>query len=142
MAGEVLLGYDGLEGSKAALPLATRFAAAFGRGLVIVFGYAPAAIGGEVADLAKAVEDLGARITKEAVAMVHDVDPSVTASVELVNDRPVDALLRAADAYDALAIVVGAGNRGPVTGSLLGSVSYHVVHRSTRPVIVVPTPQT
>ena len=41
------------------------------------------------------------------------------------------ALLRAADQYDALAIVVGAAARGPIAGAMLGSVTYQVVHRST-----------
>ena len=68
------------------------------------------------------------------------LDPSVTVQVELVNDRPADALLRAADAYDAVAIVVGSTGRGPIAGTVLGSVTYQVVHRSTRPVVVVPSP--
>jgi nucleotide-binding universal stress UspA family protein len=58
--------------------------------------------------------------------------------VELVNDRPAEALLRAGDEHDALAIVVGSAGRGPIQGGLLGSVTYQVVHRSTRPVVVVP----
>ena len=41
----------------------------------------------------------------------------------------------------AMAIVVGATNRGPMAGALLGSSTYQVVHRSTRPVLVVPTPE-
>ena len=44
------------------------------------------------------------------------------------------------DEHDALVIVVGTTGRGPITGSLLGSVTYQVVHRSTRPVLVVPVP--
>jgi nucleotide-binding universal stress UspA family protein len=49
--------------------------------------------------------------------------------------------LRAADQYDAMTIVVGSAGRGPIAGALLGSVTYQVVHRSTRPVLVVPTPE-
>ena len=73
--------------------------------------------------------------------IAHEIDASVSVSVELVNDRPAEAILRAADQYDALAIVVGATGRGPMAGALLGSVTYQVVHRSTRPVVVVPTPE-
>ena len=140
MAGEIILGYDGMEGAHEALRVAVSIAAAFKRTLVIVFGYAPAPIGGEVADLARAVEDVGERLTGEATALARELDASVTTQVELVNDRPADALLRAADQYEALAIVVGAAERGPVSGGLLGSVTYQVVHRSTRPVVVVPLP--
>ena len=49
MAGEIVVGYDGQEGAVAALRTATAIAAAFKRPLVIVFGYRPAPIGGEVA---------------------------------------------------------------------------------------------
>jgi len=140
MAGEIVLGYDGEPGSRAALNTAVAIASAFKRPLVIAFGYAPAPIGGEVADLSRAVQDLGERITAEAVSLAHDVDSSVSVQTELVNDRPAEAILRAADQYDAMAIVVGATGRGPIAGALLGSVTYQVVHRATRPVVVVPSP--
>ena len=140
MAGAVLVGYDGQEGAIAALRTATAIAAAFDRPLVVVFGYRPAPIGGDVTDLARAVRDVGEQMGVDAVAKVQAQDPSVAVSVELVDDRPADALLRAADEHDALVVVVGATGRGPITGSLLGSVTYQVVHRSTRPVVVVPAP--
>jgi nucleotide-binding universal stress UspA family protein len=139
MAGEVVLGYDGEPGSLGALQTAVRVASAFKRPLVIAFGYAPAPIGGDVADLSRAVRELGETFTNEAVKIAHDADASVDVHVELVNDRPAEAILRAADQYDALTIVVGSAGRGPMAGALLGSVTYQVVHRSTRPVLVVPT---
>jgi nucleotide-binding universal stress UspA family protein len=142
MAGELVLGYDGEPGSRVALRTAVAIAAAFGRPLVIAFGYAPVAMGGDVADLSKVVQDIGEKITSEAVTLAHDVDASVAVQVELVNDRPAEAILRTADQYEALAIVVGSsGGRGPIAGALLGSVTYQVVHRSTRPVVVVPSPE-
>jgi nucleotide-binding universal stress UspA family protein len=140
MAGEIVLGYDGDEGSKAALRTAVTIAAAFKRPLVVAFGYAPPPIGGEVADLSKSIQDIGERITGEAVRIAREADPSVTVEVQLVNDRPAEAILRAAEEYDAFAIVVGATGRGPLRGALLGSVTYQVVHRATRPVVVVPSP--
>jgi nucleotide-binding universal stress UspA family protein len=141
MAGEVVLGYDGEPGSLTALQTAVAVAAAFKRPLVIAFGYAPAAIGGDVADLSRAVRELAEKFTAAAVKIAHDADASVEVHIELVNDRPAEAILRAADQYDALTIVVGATNRGPMAGALLGSVTYQVVHRSSRPVLVVPTPE-
>ena len=81
------------------------------------------------------------KVYGNAVDVAHDVDASVSVAVELVDDRPAEeAILRVADEYDALMVVVGATGRGPISGSLLGSVTYQVVHRSTRPVVVVPTP--
>lgn len=141
MAGEIVLGYDGQAGSVAALRTATAIAAAFQRPLVIVFGFRPPAIGGDVSDLGKAVRKVGDDRTAEAVASAHEIDASVDAQVELVDLRPADAILAAADEHDALAIVVGATGHGPIKGALLGSVTYQVVHRSTRPVVVVPAPE-
>jgi nucleotide-binding universal stress UspA family protein len=141
MAGEVVLGYDGEPGSRAALNTAVAIAAAFKRPLVIAFGYAPTAMGGSVLDLSNAVQEIGTKITGEAVEIAHGVDASVEVKVELVNDRPAEAIMRAADQYDALAIVVGSAGRGPVAGALLGSVTYQVVHRAKRPVVVVPSPE-
>ena len=87
-----------------------------------------------------AVQDIGERITSEAVEQAHAINAAVDTRVELVNDRPADALLRAGDEYDALAIVVGSAGRGPIAGTVLGSVTYQVVHRAKRPVVVVPSP--
>jgi nucleotide-binding universal stress UspA family protein len=141
MPGEVILGYAGDPGSRAALRTAVAIAAAFKRPLVIAFGYAPAPIGGEVADLSKSIQEIGETMGTEAVELAHEVDASVAVQVELVNDRPAEAILRAADQYDALAIVVGSAGTGPIRGGLLGSVTYQVVHRATRPVVVVPSPE-
>jgi len=140
MAGEIILGFDGQEGSNAALRTAVSVAAAFKSPLVIAFGYAPTAMGGEVAGISESVQALGSKITADAIAVVHELDPSVEVKAELVNDRPAEAILRAAEQYDARVIVVGAAGRGPIAGALLGSVTYQVVHRSTRPVLVVPMP--
>jgi nucleotide-binding universal stress UspA family protein len=141
MAGEIVLGYDGQEGSAAALRTAVAIAGAFKRPIALVFGYQPPAIGGDTGDLGRAVRDIGEGITAEAVAAARAIDPSVEVQVELVNDRPAEALLRAGEEHDALVIVVGATARGPIRGALLGSVTYQVVHRSTRPVVVVPAPE-
>jgi nucleotide-binding universal stress UspA family protein len=140
MAGQIVVGYDGMEGSLAALRTATGIAAAFKAPLIIVFGYRPAPIGGDVPTMAKAVREVGERLTAEALEKVKASAPDVEAVVELVDDRPAEAILRAADEHDAIVIVVGAANKGPIAGALLGSVTYQVVHRSTRPVVVVPTP--
>jgi nucleotide-binding universal stress UspA family protein len=141
MAGEVVLGYDGQEGSVNALRTAVNIAVAFGRPLVIVFGYQPAQIGGDVGATARASREVGERVTADALAAAKEIDPKVDARIELVDDRPAEAVLRAGDEHDALVLVVGAAGQGPLRGALLGSVTYQVVHRSNRPVVVVPTPE-
>ena len=67
-----------------------------------------------------AVQDIGERITSEAVEQAHAINAAVDTRVELVNDRPADALLRAADEYDALAIVFGSAGRGPIAVRVIG----------------------
>ena len=145
MAGEIILGYDGDDGSKDALRTAVTIAAAFERPLVITFGYAPPPIGGDVADLSKSIQDIGDRITAEAVELAHAADPSVVVEVELVNDRPAEAILRAAEQYDAFAIVVGANGpraaarRTPRFGDLSSGASCDEAgSRRTLAVRIVP----
>jgi nucleotide-binding universal stress UspA family protein len=50
------------------------------------------------------------------------------------------AILDAADEKDAAVVVLGARGRSTLGSALLGSVSYGVVHNSTRPVLIVPPP--
>ena len=121
MAGDVILGYDGQEGSEAALAHRDRASPPRSR----LRSSSSSATGRRRSEAtsptsARAVRALGERITAEALDAVRTLDPSVTAEVELVDDRPAEAILRAADEHDALAIVVGATGRGPLTGALLG----------------------
>jgi nucleotide-binding universal stress UspA family protein len=141
MAGGIVLGYDGQSGSVAALRTATEMAAAFGCPLIVVFGHRPAAIGGDVSDLGKAVRGIGEQLMAEAVDAARAIDASVTVETEVIVLRPADAVLGAGDQHDARAIVVGTTGQGPIKGALLGSVTYQVVHRATRPVVVVPAPE-
>jgi nucleotide-binding universal stress UspA family protein len=54
---------------------------------------------------------------------------------------PAEAILRAADEHNALALVVGSRGRSGLRSVLLGSVSNTVVHHSPRPVVVVHATQ-
>jgi nucleotide-binding universal stress UspA family protein len=66
--------------------------------------------------------------------------PSLEVQVELVQDRPVESLIRVAEARGAEAIVVGHGGSGPLKAALLGSITYEMVHRAPIPVLIVPEP--
>ena len=59
MAGDIVLGYDGSDGSKAALAVAVSVARAFDAPLSIVFGYEPNPMGGETADYKDRLEKIG-----------------------------------------------------------------------------------
>src|SRR5579872_2178570 len=77
MAGDIVLGYDGSDGSKAALTVAVSVAKAFAAPLVIVFGYEPNPMGGETADYMRQLEAIGTRYLAGAVEEVKKLDSSV-----------------------------------------------------------------
>src|SRR5690349_17437550 len=60
MTGDLIVGYDGSDGSSAALAAAIELAAALRRKLVIAYAYEVSAFGGEVTDLAKSLPKLAA----------------------------------------------------------------------------------
>jgi nucleotide-binding universal stress UspA family protein len=146
----VLVAYDGSEGAKHALQEAARLFE--GHELIV------ASVGRSVAGVGAAgVVGLPAGVAGEAVARL---DEEVTQEVEataaegagladaagararsvgtLSAGGPWSALLRLADDYDVAAVVVGSRGRSQAAGLVLGSVSAALVHRSTRPVVVVP----
>ena len=54
---DVIVGYDGSDGARAALDTALETSSAFGDRVVIAFGYHVQKLGGEVQDYAKAVQE-------------------------------------------------------------------------------------
>jgi nucleotide-binding universal stress UspA family protein len=140
MAGDVVLGYDGSDGSKAALRVAVTIAKAFDAPLTIVFGYEPNPMGGETADYKNQLEKVGNDHVAAAVKEAKALDPSVTVDPVIVGMRPVESLLEASLERQARVIVVGGNGERPLMGAILGSVPHKLLHRSTVPVLVVPTP--
>jgi nucleotide-binding universal stress UspA family protein len=138
MAPTVVLGYDGSDGSKAALSTAVTVARAFAARLTIVFGYEPNPMGGESSDYRHQLEELGKGVVGEAVAAARAQDSSIEVEELIVPLRPVESLLEAAEQREALAIVVGGNGERPIMGAILGSVPHKLLHRSSVPVLVVP----
>jgi nucleotide-binding universal stress UspA family protein len=138
MAGDVILGYDGSAGSKAALAVAVSVARAFDAPLSIVFGYEPNPMGGETADYKAKLEKIGEEMVAGALAMATKLDAGVHAEVLVVPMRPVESLLEAALERQARVIVVGGSGERPIVGAILGSVPHKLLHRSYVPVLVVP----
>jgi len=140
MAGNVVLGYDGSDGARAALTVAVGVARAYDAPLSIVFGYEPNPMGGETADYKSTLEKLGEEMVAGAVAAAHDADATVVVETLVVPMRPVESLLEAALERQARVIVVGSSGDRPLIGAILGSVPHKLLHRATVPVLVVPTP--
>src|SRR5580700_6447009 len=96
MAGDIILGYDGSGGSKAALAVAVSVARAFDAPLSIVFGYEPNPMGGETADYKDKLEKIGDDMVGSAVAAAKKIDAAVHVESLVVPLRPVESLLEAA----------------------------------------------
>jgi nucleotide-binding universal stress UspA family protein len=138
MAGDIVLGFDGSDGSKAALRVAVSVAKAFKAPLTVVFGYEPNPMGGETADYKKQLEKIGSDMLSVAVKDAKALDPSVAVEPIVAPLRPAESLLQAALERDARVIVVGGSGERPIMGAILGSVPHKLLHRSTVPVLVVP----
>jgi nucleotide-binding universal stress UspA family protein len=133
----IVLGYDESPGARRALELAVEFAQRFSEPLVLVYGSAPPGLVGEEAVVhTQALAELGRTALAHAVADAEAGGVSV--KVELLDEKPVQALLDAAERHDARMIVVGTYGESPLRGAILGSVSYRLLHLSERPVLCVP----
>lgn len=141
MAADIVLGYDGSDGSKAALRVAVSVAKAFDAPLTIVFGYEPNPMGGETADYKDQLEKIGRAHVAAAAEEAKALDPSVAVESIVAGLRPVESLLEASLERSARVIVVGGSGERPLMGAILGSVPHKLLHRSTVPVLVVPTPE-
>lgn len=141
MTGDIVLGYDGSEGSKAALRVAVTVAKAFDAPLTVVFGYEPNPMGGETSDYKNQLERIGSGHLAEAVKEAKALDPSVAVEPLVAALRPAESLLQASIERDARVIVVGGSGERPIVGAILGSVPHKLLHRSTVPVLVVPAPE-
>lgn len=134
--GDIVAGYDGSEHAKTALGTAVDFARGLGDRVVVVFGYEPSPMGGEVADLRAALEETGRKLLAEATEQIdHE---GVELEALLVDERPVDALVRIGQERNARCLVVGSRGEGPVTAAILGSVAHKLLQVADRPVLVVP----
>ncbi len=61
------------------------------------------------------------------------------ADTEILEGNPPDQVVHVARVRNAPLIVVGSRGLGAVAGALLGSVSSAIIHRTDRPVLVVPS---
>ncbi len=136
----IVLGYDESPGARRALGYAIDLAKLLGDSLVIVYGAEPPGrMGDELAEHFKAVAERGRAALDQAVGTATAA--GVAATVELVDEKPAQALLDAADQHDARLIVVGTYGESPLRGAMLGSTPHKLLHWSSRPVLCVPPPE-
>lgn len=133
----IVLGYDRSPGAERALSTAIEVAQRYAAPLVLVHGIAPPSSVGEEAGSARAaLDEIAESIAAPAVAAAKAAGVPVT--VEIVDDKPAQALVAVADRHDAAVIVVGTWNESPLRGAVLGSVAHKLLQLSHRPVLCVP----
>ncbi len=134
----IVVGYDGTDGSKAALDEALQVAGEIGGDVVAVFAYDRVIIGGESHDLDAQVHRHGDAMLAEA--QVRAQEAGVTLTTQYVEQAPASALVTIADQTDARFIVVGSYGERPLKGALVGSTPYKLIPLADRPIIVVRIP--
>jgi nucleotide-binding universal stress UspA family protein len=141
-AGRIVVGVDGSDSSKDALLWAKTQADLTGSELVAVTawsyptaayptlaGYVPM---GDSIDLERESRQALETVVKETLG-------EVPVSLLVIEGHPANAILDAA--HDATLIVVGCRGHGGFVGSLVGSVSQHLVAHASCPVVVVRHPK-
>ncbi|MFE6823564.1 universal stress protein [Streptomyces sp. NPDC057690] len=136
----IVLGYDESPGAVRALRIAIQTAAAFREPLVLVYGAAAPGSGGEEYRAHhEAVRETGRVALDHAVAQAEAA--GVPTTVEVIDQKPAQALIDAASRHGARIIVVGSWGESPMRGALLGSTPHKLLHLSSIPVLCVPTEQ-
>ena len=131
----IVVGYDGSDCAKAALDRALGMAGPTGK-VIITYADAPPRIGASSLVPPDRIREIGDKVT--AAALDEARRRGVPAEVVLENQRPAEALMAVAARTKADLIAVGTRGESQLTGLLLGSTPYHLVHRATMPLLVVP----
>jgi nucleotide-binding universal stress UspA family protein len=133
----IVLGYDESPGSRKALAMAVGLAARLEELLVLVYGAEPpGGPGEEFRAHQQALAEIGRTAVGHAVAEADGA--GVRTIVEVLDEKPAQALVDAAGRHDARVIVVGTCGESPLRGALLGSVPHKLLQISDRPVLCVP----
>ncbi len=133
-----VLGYDGTDGSRAALDAAVGLAAELGDTLVVVFAHEVSRLGGEVHDYEEGLRERGRQVLEAARAVARE--GGVETELVLRELSSAEALIAVAEEHDARMIVVGSYGERPLKSALVGSTPTRLLHLSDRPVLVVRAP--
>ena len=143
----ILVGTDGSETATRAVEKAAQLAASFDGKLLIVTAYQPVPQSQVDAEKRGAPEDIAWAINpREKVDTILSEAKSLageqgarTVETHAVEGSATDAILDAADKFEALVIIVGSVGLTGAKRFLLGSVPSRVIHHATVDVLVVRT---
>lgn len=135
----VVIATDGSESAEQAVVAGARVARTLGTKAVLV--YVRPAIGslGEPYYQERLSEQMGYARAALDRAQTLVRQEGCEAEAEILEGNPPDAVVELARTRNAPLIVVGSRGLGAVAGALLGSVSSAIIHRTDRPVLVVPS---
>ena len=137
MAYRIVVGYDGSEGGKAALDEALDLAKRLSGEVLVTYAFGGRKqYAGAPLTPRRKLQEIGEKLLEEALARIGE--GGVPVEPVLVDDDAWQGLRSVAGQHDAAMIVVGTHGESPITGMLLGSTAYRLVHSSTTPVLIVP----
>ncbi|MEA2365319.1 MAG: hypothetical protein QOE69_3389 [Thermoleophilaceae bacterium] len=138
MFNAIVVGLDGSEGSRPALPLAAELAEKDGARLVLLHVDERIPAKGGVHPVRADEDQIRADLQEQARQLSErGIDASVEV-VELILGGPAQAIERVAEREGADLIVVGRRGHAPVAGLLLGSVTQRLLHVARRAVLAAP----
>lgn len=137
----IVVGIDGSEPALKALGWAADQARLTGASLEVVWAwsYQPSAIVPGAPELSIPPEEMDALVQAEVDRVVEatiGAEPDLDVTTTIGRGDPASELLDRSRQADLL--VVGTRGMGGFKGLLLGSVSQHVLHHASCPVVVVP----
>ncbi|MFJ7068260.1 universal stress protein [Streptomyces sp. NPDC101115] len=135
MTSAITVGVDGSAESLAAADWAAREAELRGMPLRIVHAWLWQPLGVPVVQDRETQATTARAVLREAETRVAGRHPALTVTAEVVQDTPVAALLKEAEAAEML--VLGSRGHGAFVGFLLGSYGQQVIASAKRPVVSV-----
>ena len=144
--GPLLIAYDGSPAARAAIDTAAQLLP--GATAVVLYARQPleslaAHLEGHPAledlrGLDTASLDASERLAAEGAELAQKVGLTAEPRVASTVATAADAIVDAAEAFDASVIVLGSRGRHGVAAALLGSTSTNVLHHTRRAVLVIP----
>jgi nucleotide-binding universal stress UspA family protein len=134
----ILIGWDGSDSSRMAIPVAADIARHYGARLVLAHVEERVAGKGGVVPI-KDEGMLQAELEEQSRELSEQGIETAIETRAIVLGGPAHALEDLADSVDADLIVVGRHGHSPIAGLLVGSVTQRLLHISRRPVLATPT---
>jgi len=152
---KILYATDLSVNSSYAFFYATEMARRFGAGIVIVHAVEPfpqviELFAGEEAgkiemkeekETTEEIQGLLAEFCRKMTSQMGPPCGELVTQIIVAHGHPPDEILKTADEEDCDVIVLGSHGKGFLAHTFLGSVSSEVLHRTRKPVFIVPLPR-